>query len=500
MAILAASVCTRSGKALVLRQFIGLSGDRVTELLTDLPGLLADAGAQHTTVESERYRYVYQLVEDLLVVLVTTHDLNIIQDIDTLLLFAQTVVLVVRPEAREVLDNAFSVLLAFDELVTLGYKEDLLLLQVRTFLEMDSHEEKIQEIIARNKELEAAEERKRRAKEIQRREMARRAELQPLFSAPSPTNYSFQPAPAAAPETYSQAPSGGLAKLRPKGKGLQLGGKKRGAAPAAEAAVPLLAAEPVAAPTPEPVVEATPEPAVLNNGILVTVNELVLAQIQRDGVVVLLEVKGDLQLRINDPDLAKAKISVNAANSALTYKTHPQVDKAGFANGVVEVRDPTKGFPSNDQLLGVVRWRGVGKGGEDDPLVPLVFVCWLLEGSAGSTNATIEWELKTEADLDNVTLTIPLVCDVELKSDDVECHSLEAGIEFVLGSLTAAEPAGLFDFVIGAGEDDMFPMEVLFTSNTSTGVSVEGIAEAASGEPLPYDEKVVVQTEGYVVV
>lgn len=74
-----------------------------------------------------------------------------------------------------ILHHSFDLLCAFDEVVSLGYKENVSLAQVRNVLEGESHEEKIQEIIARNKEAEAKEELKRRAKqlEMQRREQQR---------------------------------------------------------------------------------------------------------------------------------------------------------------------------------------------------------------------------------------------------------------------------------------------------------------------------------------
>lgn len=77
-----------------------------------------------------------------------------------------------------IIANSFELLCAFDEVVTLGYKESVSLQQVRNVLEGESHEEKIQEIIARNKEAEAKEELKRRAKqlELQRREQQRMAQ------------------------------------------------------------------------------------------------------------------------------------------------------------------------------------------------------------------------------------------------------------------------------------------------------------------------------------
>lgn len=84
-----------------------------------------------------------------------------------------------------ILHHSFDLLCAFDEVVTLGYKENVSLASVRNILEGESHEEKIQEIIARNKEAEAKEELKRRAKqlEMQRREQQRQTAAARIYGA-----------------------------------------------------------------------------------------------------------------------------------------------------------------------------------------------------------------------------------------------------------------------------------------------------------------------------
>lgn len=176
MVLLAASICTRGGKPVISRQFKEMSRSRVEGLLASFPKLVS-SGSQHTTIETEHVRYVYQPLEDLYMILITNKNSNILQDIDTLHLFARVVSDLCRSlDERDILRNSFELLGAFDEIISLGYRENVNLAQVRTILEMDSHEEKIQEIIERNKELEAKEELKRRAKqlEMQRRDAARR--------------------------------------------------------------------------------------------------------------------------------------------------------------------------------------------------------------------------------------------------------------------------------------------------------------------------------------
>lgn len=60
--ILAASVVTKSGKVLVSRQFVDMTRIRIEGLLAAFPKLVG-SGKQHTYVETENVRYVYQPLE-----------------------------------------------------------------------------------------------------------------------------------------------------------------------------------------------------------------------------------------------------------------------------------------------------------------------------------------------------------------------------------------------------------------------------------------------------
>ena len=135
--------------AILSRQFLEMPRSRIESLLTSFPKLIP-ANTQHTSVETLDVRYVYQPLEELYILLITNKASNILQDIETLHLFARVVSDLCRSaEEREISKHAFELLGAFDEIVSLGWREQVNLMQVKSVLEMESHEEKIQEIISR---------------------------------------------------------------------------------------------------------------------------------------------------------------------------------------------------------------------------------------------------------------------------------------------------------------------------------------------------------------
>lgn len=516
------------------RSFRDISKDRITALLANFPSLLSNSGSQSTTVEDEAVRYVYLPLEELYVVLLTNKHSNILQDIDTLHLFVSVVTNLMRNvDEKEVFDNAFEILSAFDEVISLGYKEKLTLSQVQAFLEMDSHEEKIQEIIERNKELEATEERRRRAKEIQRKELARRnmesLQQNSLYKNPNSLSgleggYSFQGGPAPsyeAPKVESdllaQEP---LTTRKPTslgGSGLQLGKKSGKVAHPDHLSQPLLttntpfAGAPLvsdlvrpgsSAPAPGGLAEAaasSPAPAQSkphNDGILITVNEKVTAELSREGSITSSEVKGDLQLRINDPELAHSKIILKTnSKGGIQYKTHPNVDRNVFNSlSIIGLKDKAKSFPSNDQSLGVLRWRVTDNN--DNSLVPIVLTAWVSVND-GVADVTLEYEIPqlyvdshpTQESIDGVKVLVPIALhDVQLKDDSETIASYDVtpiGVVFTLALIPLTESQGTFEFSIPADEEDsLFPMQVKFDITRSEGISE---ADLAFGQVLVVD-------------
>ena len=144
--VLSASILASNGlKALVSRQFVEMPRMRVEGLLAAFPKLLTHS-RQHTFVETDTVRYVYQPLENgIYLLLITNKSSNIVEDLGTLRLLAKVV-----PDTAGgltesgITSKAFELIFAFDEVLTAGgYREDISMSNIRTNLEMDSHDEKV---------------------------------------------------------------------------------------------------------------------------------------------------------------------------------------------------------------------------------------------------------------------------------------------------------------------------------------------------------------------
>ena len=467
------------------RQFREINRARVEALLAAFPKL-ADSGTQHTTVEQDNVRFVYQPLDELYMVLITNRQSNILQDIDSLHLFAQVVTSICKKlDEREILRNAFELLSAFDELITMGYRENLTMAQIKTFLEMESHEERIQEIIARNKELEASEERKRKAKqlEMQRKEAAR-AGAYGRGAAPKIPQYPTYTPPAQPTVTdtydsYTAEKNKSFSKpLASRGKGMQLGkkGKNIDIYDQVKADMPEVE-EPI---SPKNITRdsataiAPPTRASLDtsqNPIHVSITEQISAKLGREGNLASFEVKGDLQLRITDPALAKINLSIVAEEGShkAQFKPHPNLDKNLFTSSkLIQLKDTSKKFPTNTSTP-VLRWRATAAA-ETPDVLPISFTVWTNKSADDSYTVTIEYQLTDEytdsADtvLSDVSLTIPYQSsEPSVSSFDAQYSVTGDSLEWSIGAVDGSNNSGSFEFEAQADDEgEFFPMQIRF--------------------------------------
>jgi hypothetical protein len=356
----------------------------------------AASSRQHTFVETENVRYVYLPVEALYLLLITNKNSNIIEDLDTLRLLSkvipETVGVGVPVSDETVSARAFELLFAFDEVVASGgYREDVTLHQIRTNLEMESHEERLAQMIKASKMAEAKEAAKRRAQEIRERnredERLARAGLGGASSSSrmsgfgsgsgSPGSYgggggggdgsgsryggigsssyeggggsssSSSSSSAAASSSGRGAGAEDGAPKRPAGSGaggMKLGSKKAGGlgGAASGAFASVIAEEGIrdkdlalalgdegagGALAAVQAAKAAAEAASADQATIV-VEERVNARISRDGGCQAYEVKGSLSLTVVDEAAARLKVAIQRGDDrAFAYQSHPNINK-----------------------------------------------------------------------------------------------------------------------------------------------------------------------------
>lgn len=144
MVVISAALLTKQGKILLARQFLEISRSQLEGLLNSFIKQV-DSNRQHTFIEHENSRFVFQPLDEIYLVLITSKDSNIVEDIETLRLLYKVVqhYCPFGPDEANVLKNSFELVLAFDDVIALGYRESITLAQILTYAEMESAEERI---------------------------------------------------------------------------------------------------------------------------------------------------------------------------------------------------------------------------------------------------------------------------------------------------------------------------------------------------------------------
>ena len=400
---------------LVSRQYVEMNRIRVEGLLAAFPKLVG-TGKQHTYVETENVRYVYQPMEGLYLLLITNKQSNILQDLETLRLLSKVVREYVEDVTESyVAEHSFDLLFAFDEVISLGHKEEVTVAQVRQNTGMDSNEEKLVEMIKKAKIEETKQLMNMRARDIERERIER---SQRGGSVPFSTT-----AMGSRPEMSGGGGGGGgsmamddLPRITPSAaaashptpappsrsgpsKGMKLSKDKKnellsaldgdGAAASAGAAL--------SAPS-------APAPAAPTDPVNVSIQEKLTVKMNKEGGLQAMEVQGVLELLCTDAAAACVQVVLAlGANAGFQFKTHPNIDKALYASQQrLGVKDPARPFPL-DVPQGVLKWRFQTT---DEARVPISINSWPTPSGA-ETYLNIEYESSATYDLQQVVISIP---------------------------------------------------------------------------------------------
>lgn len=515
MVLIAAGVFTKGGKIMLARCFVDeMTKARLEGLLSAFPKLNSNdknsSQRQHTFIETDSVRYVFHPLDNIYVVLVTTKNSNILEDLETLRLFSRVIPEYCRTnDEKEIYSHTFDLIHAFDEIVTLGYRESVNLAQIRTFTEMDSHEERVfmqikeaQEKAAKDAMVEKAKELKRQQREALSRGL--KPGGQSNFSSASAISSSSTPLTAVQePAPVKPAPTRTIGG----GKAMKLGAKthnedeflsqlqKQGQTIAPVERAPRDSGATVA---------AAPVSNVKREAVHIKCDEKITASVSRDGGIQAAEIVGTCSLSVSSPEFNTVAVQMkNSAPPGLQLQVHPNLEKKDWqSSALLRLKSTNKPFPVNNDV-GVLKWKMVLS--EEDQL-PLALNCWPQE-SADGCQVNIEYTLQREdLALENVIIVVPLppstapvVSECEGNYEYVKTRNQ---IVWTLPVIDSSNSTGTLEFTVPNGHaDHFFPVNVRFHSdNLFAELAVEGAQKMDSGSPVVYSVETRLLSDKYEIV
>lgn len=240
----------------------------------------------------------------------------------------------------------------------------------------------------------------------------------------------------------------------------------------------------------------------------VKIEETVNAELNREGGLSKLDVKGEMFVTIADADKATLRIKLTDAldEGAFQSKTHPNIDKQLFTSeATLALKNQKKPFPTKTNLR-ILTWK---LKDVQEQFLPLTVSCWPSPSTSGMT-VNVEYELtRPQMQLTNVVIAIPVpnVNNVRVEPMDVGSFKLDhenGQLLWIIDTMSQSSSSGNLEFNISGAKDEssFFPVSVQFTSQDSiSGVStcsVENTIEES--DAIAYSTEVVCRAGEYLVV
>lgn len=381
------------------------------------------------------------------------------------------------------LEKAYELIFAFDEVITAGgYREPINIAQIRTNMEMESHEEKLHNMIKTSKMESARDQAKEAARSIMDRKRMEgigggggggdgRGGYSSNDSMNDPAVQAAQAEAQRAREAALQPPVAAKAAV----KGMDILAKKEtknnsllDALVKEEKLAPIMAKKAATSGAAGNDSGAGNEGAVVHPITLQAV-EKITAQLTRDGDVTNVEVKGNLTLTAADDAVACCAVQLAVdptAARSFTFNTHPKVNKALYeANNVLIMKDTNKGFPSG-RPVGILRWSNSQSSGD---YIPITVNCWPEEESKNRMLVTIDYSAVSRFQLHDVKIHIPVMsaeAPVINTIDGRYKHNRNASmLTWELDLIDDSNSSGNLEFTIAEKDaDSFFPIKIEFSS------------------------------------
>jgi hypothetical protein len=250
--------------------------------------------------------------------------------------------------------------------------------------------------------------------------------------------------------------------FRPKkepGKGMNLKPKRPGA--------DLFAGLGVAEPTPSAADVAEPEPTAapqvnpLLDPVRVDIEERVTADMSEGALEGDVSCTGQFQVHVLDAQKADLVcFKLNPQSQEFKYKVHPNLNKASYANNLLELRDPSKKYNANVPAP-LLKWQFKCS---DEGWLPITLSCWPTAVADG-TQMVLEFELQDDsAVLEDVHVRFPAPAGARpaissFSPGEAAYDANAQQVHWVIPVIDKSENSGTLEFKAGADASQLLPGE-----------------------------------------
>jgi len=251
-------------------------------------------------------------------------------------------------------------------------------------------------------------------------------------------------------------------------------------------------------------------PPEMHDKVFVSVDEKVVIQLDKEGGVKKVDIKGEMKVTIFDPDDAQIAIVTNgclSGKAGFKCRLPPKINTAKYnSEGILQLKDVSKSFPvGSDNAPVILKWR---KQTAEESEIPFSINFWP-NSEDGKSVVSVEYEhVKEGLVLENVSIVMKCPSDEppEVTNIDGDFQFDNRGKELTwqIPEISSDASSGTLEFSIPEVDDDdeFYPITIHFSSSTpyaSPEVEVVGVTSASGDEDKDFNTRVSLTTEKFTI-
>ena len=243
--------------------------------------------------------------------------------------------------------------------------------------------------------------------------------------------------------------------------------------------------------------------------IEIMISEKLFVTFDRDGALKKFEIKGDMEVAVNDPSSTQCVIETNINPSKKlkfgkpTWRLHPRMNSNQWKKGILCLKDAQKKFRvGRSSKTSILKWRMTTS---DDSNIPISIEFWPEAESNGSI--TVNAQYNCSLPLKNVIITFPTPSrqEPEISSPpengDTAFYRNDGEFQWILNDLDE-DAEGSLEYIVSDDVqlEDLYPVSVHFEiENTYSQIEINDVHDVDDEVKYEHSVKGTCVAEKYIV-